>query len=168
MKKDNVDARTLRAVNDDLMALLRREDLSKLTMYDYHGFAKVRIPGEKLDPIAARHGADGQDIQAEIVGVMCDLSREGHVHKNAWAYCTVLGAKEHFEQVRGGYVRKWNEWMPVKSGDVIDIPPGTPHTFSVAPGGTLYFLSVQSPPIVDEHGEDDYYQIEHVPPPFEQ
>ena len=43
--------------------------------------------------------------------------------------------------------------------DVRDIPPGTPHGFTIAPDGYLAFLSVQSPPIERPDGADDYHRV---------
>jgi len=155
---------TLRAISADLIASI--QGLSKgrfdelFSMKDYHGFIKSRFPDEMLRATLKPYGYTPETIQIGLVQVDTDLSNEIHFHKKAHAYTVVLGEGEHVEGPRDGLIYKDGVWSDAVPHQEIDIPPGTPHTFSVKPGGTLTFLSVQTPPIEDTAGHDDYYHPE--------
>ena len=127
---------------------------------DYHGFAKRRLPEHVLKPMLAPYGLTPRDIQVELVGVFDDLSREAHTHARAHALACVLGRREGLLEPVAGYAFVSDRWLEAISGMTIDIPPGTVHTFAVKPGGVLYFLSVQAPPIEDGAGGDDYVRVQ--------
>lgn len=137
-----------------------------IAMKDYHGFAKSRLPERILGSILMPYGLTPADIQVEIVAVTSDLSHEIHLHKEAHAFATILGAAEHVDNPRRAYGFKGGDWFPVTSCERVDIPEGIPHTFTVTePGGILYFLSVQAPPIEREGGADDYQMVSGPKPP---
>ena len=114
---------------------------------DYRGFGKSRT---------ALYTYDGNhpDIECEVVKVNSNLTDQIHLHKDACAYIRIIGEAEGFENPRNASYFLGTTWMPAKFNDALLIPPQTPHGFSVSPGGILYFVSVQSPPIVGEHHED--------------
>ena len=124
---------------------------------DYHGFIKSRIPSDFLEKVLAPFHVGLADIQIEIVQVNTDLSKEIHYHKDSFAYVVCLGHEHKTEDPKGAKVFLNGAWAPIHMGDVVQIPPGTPHGFTVAEGGVLVFMSVQSPPI--EHGGDDDYHL---------
>ncbi len=127
----------------------------------YEGFEKSRIPRCYLEEIKAlRSVIDLNNIQAELVRVPSGSKTDKpHYHKKSDAYVICLGyqdrmpdpchALRYYCRV-GGH----DHWLPFAVNEEIAIPRGSHHGFCIKPGGTLYFLSVQSPPISSEHHND--------------
>lgn len=155
---------TLQKITEEILSLFRSSATFKDTipMKDYHGFEKGRIPSEALETIAARYAVTAEELQVELVRVTKDLSDEVHVHHHSRAYCIILGKQEGLETPRDAFAYIDNQWSSVREGEAINIPPQTAHGFTVKRGGILYFLSVQTPPIEDGHGHDDYERVERV------
>lgn len=127
---------------------------------DYHGFSKTRLPEDFLQKVLALHGETKENMQIEIVGVHADLTNEVHKHENSDAFVVILGLHTNFAEPFNAQAYKNNHWEFVTEGQEIEIPRGTPHGFTVAVNaGSLFFLSIQTPPIVDEHGTDDYVKV---------
>ncbi|MDB5189176.1 MAG: hypothetical protein JWL82_133 [Parcubacteria group bacterium] len=145
-----------RIVDDFLWLLEGNRKLRTLEMVDYHGFSKVRLPEDVVEAVTQMHGKHSTDVQAELVAVHTDLSHEIHLHRNSCAYNVVLGKRDGFPNAKGAKVFLRDRWLDIRAGDQVEIPHGTTHGFTVKPGGLLYFLSVQTPPIVSTEGEDDY------------
>lgn len=158
----------LQKITEEILDLFRSDPdfKSKIPLKDYHGFEKGRIPSGVLYDIASKYNVTPEELQAELVKVTQDLSDEIHSHHNSRAYCILLGEREGLEAPREGFAFLVNKWSSVSAGETIDIPPETAHGFTVKPGGVLYFLSVQTPPIEDEHGHDDYERIAGIEKPF--
>lgn len=155
---------TLNQIGEAVLEILTRPNFSnRLTWKDYHGFLKARIPQQDFVAIAHQHHFDAEAYQAEIVEVKKDLSDEVHLHRNSRAFCIVLGQHHGFHEARKAFTYLNDQWNPVKAGDVIDILAGTPHGFTIQPGGELFFLSIQTPPIEGVSG-DDYEKVEDAPP----
>ncbi len=157
-------------VKEDLEGLARRvvEKLQREPFYlsgfvDYHGFEKQGFPEGWLDSLVAELGQTC--VQAEIVRVRHDLTGAIHIHRQAYARCVILGTRTRVETPRDAYAFLRDHWFKVDEEMVVDVPPGTPHGFTVRDGGVLYFLSVQSPPIIGE--EEDYAGVISVPLPSE-
>lgn len=153
---------TLKKISDEIVAVFRRlppEAVSNMIeMIDYHGFWKTRLPDTFLHSILAPHGLSSDEVQIEIVKVDTDLTREVHFHAHAHAMIYALGRSEGLANASRAVAYRHNTWQGIQSGEEVDIPPGTPHGFSVEPEGELWFLSVQAPPIVGE-GSDDYHHV---------
>ena len=147
------------AVRAKLRAMSEDKVRETLVMADYHGFAKARFPESFLAEVVKPHNLKPQDVQLEVVHVGCDLTNEIHLHREATAIAVCLGPEEHFPAPKFAQGFLTDHWFDVSVGDVVDIPAGTPHGFTVSEGGTLTFLSVQSPPIVREDGHDDYVRL---------
>lgn len=130
-----------------------------LRFADYHGFRKSRPPESIVTGILQARRLPAPAFQIDVVSVETDLTHEVHYHEHACAYVIVLGTTSGFPDPQGGYVFLQNSWNVVSAGQEVFIPPGVPHGFTVNPGGHLYFLSVQSPPIVRDDGHDDYVRI---------
>ena len=135
-----------------------------MVVAEYHGFGKARLPDDLLREVLTPHGLTPDEVQVEVVKVERDLSDEVHYHARSVAYVVALGSEDHFSDppLRGrAFVN--GRWQRFEKGDELTIPPGTPHGFTVwgtgGGRGTLYFLSVQSPPIVGPREEDDYHRI---------
>lgn len=157
-----IPASTLKRISDDIVAIFRtlhpRAVSEMISMIDYHGFWKTRLPDNFLRSILEPHGLNADDVQIEIVKVDTDLTREVHFHAHAHAMIYALGKSEGLQDASRALAYRHNTWREIASGEEVDIPPGTPHGFSVEPQGELWFLSVQAPPIVGE-GHDDYHQV---------
>ena len=159
----SVSGSQLKNIGDELQGMLRRLPMGGLaqmiSMVTYHGFHKSRLPATFLQSVLGPHGLDAQDVQIEIVKVDADLTGEIHYHAQAHAYIRVLGPAEWLDAATAALAYRDGAWKPVTSGQELDIPPGAAHGFSVEPGGVLWFLSVQAPPIVGE-GTDDYHNVD--------
>lgn len=158
-----ISHRTLKSIGDDILVVLRRlspdATSAMLSMIDYHGFWKSRLPPAFVQPILEPYHLRAEEVEIEIVKVDTDLSSEVHYHEHAHAVICALGQAEGMETAEGALVYQGGGWRKIQSGEEIDIPPGTPHGFSVEHDGVLWFLSVQAPPIVSHQGADDYHHV---------
>lgn len=123
---------------------------------DFHGFKKSALPAQIVDPIRQRFGFSERELQIEVAGVLTDLTHEIHSHRRSQAHVTCIGENFGLPDPRDGYIFLGQRWFPMKLGDSFDIPTSVEHGFTVDEGGLLYFLSVQSPPLVSEDGQEDY------------
>jgi len=146
----------------EIVAIFRNDSnfVKDISLRDYHGFMKGLIPNSTLEEISKKLDVDPKSIQAELVRVHQDLSKEIHLHKQSHALCIILGGGEHLSNPKHAFALKNGKWMGVSKGDVFNIPPGTSHGFTVEDGGILYFLSIQSPPIENADGSDDYVKLD--------
>jgi mannose-6-phosphate isomerase-like protein (cupin superfamily) len=155
--------RTLKNIGADILRVLQcmsPEAVSGvLTMVDYHGFWKSRLPHNLLQPVLGPYRLQPHELQIEIVKVDTDLTAEVHYHEFAHAVIYALGEGQGFDAASRALAFQEGEWRRIQSGAEIDIPPGTPHGFTVERGGVLWFLSVQAPPIVSHVGADDYHHV---------
>lgn len=152
---------TLQNIAQEVVGLFHSDVTFKdtITMKDYHGFQKARIPLEDLENIVKKYSITTELLQVELVKVTQDLSDEIHIHHISQAYCIVFGDNEGLEPPKDAFVFINDHWSPVKQREAILITPKTKHGFTVKPGGILYFLSVQTPPIENKHGQDDYEKV---------
>ena len=133
-----------------VQALLRFED--------YHGFQKSRLPDTFVRTILKPFGYQPEDLQIEVIWVVSDLRHELHYHKNSFAFLHILGSGDHFNNPKRAFGYNDRAWISLQAGDEWLIPPKTTHGFTVDPGGVMYFLSIQYPPIV--YGAvDDYHRV---------
>lgn len=154
---------TLQHIAESIIGKLKtvspEESAKLLTMSDYHGFLKSRLPEDFLNDILMPFHLTPEEVQIEIVKVDRDLSKEVHYHEGSFAHCVCLGESDRVENPRNAKAFLEDKWFPVKAGDVVPIPAGTRHGFTVEDGGVLIFLSVQAPPI-ERDGNDDYHRVE--------
>jgi mannose-6-phosphate isomerase-like protein (cupin superfamily) len=164
----SLDARVLEPLSKDIVKLFRDRSgyAQSIPLTDYHGFQKGKVPSEDIGRLASEYGVNPNQIQAELVLVNSDLSGEVHKHSKAHAYCTILGSTDGVDDPRNAFAFLADNWSPVRAGNVADIPPNTPHGFTIKPPGILYFLSVQSPPIEGKGGHDDYIRVGNIPRQF--
>jgi|GEM_PF-1591439 len=157
-KIERIELGTLQQIAESILTKLKaasvEESAELLKMNDYHGFLKSRLPEAFLSDILTP-----EQVQIEIVKVDRDLSKEIHYHEGSFAYCVCLGEEHRTENPRDAKAFFKDKWSPVHAGDIVAIPAGTPHGFTVENGGVLIFLSVQAPPI-EQDGNDDYHRIE--------
>jgi mannose-6-phosphate isomerase-like protein (cupin superfamily) len=154
-----VNQETLKKIADLVLEKIeqrtKEEVVGILNMANYHGFLKSRLPEEFLTSVLSPFGLTTDDVQVEIVEVTKDLSDEVHYHEHAFAYVICMGEKYHVASPKNAKAFLKDHWFPVKDSDIVEIPAGTKHGFTIDEGGALTFLSVQAPPIVG-HGKDDY------------
>ncbi len=157
-----VDSEVLGKIANAILAKLKSSSVLEseriFKTVDYHGFLKSRIPVDFLEEILSPFRLTTEDMQIEIVKVETDLSKEVHYHANSFAYVVCLGSEYRAEDPRGAKAFLSDTWFSICTGDVVKIPPRTPHGFTVENGGVLVFLSVQSPPI-EQGGVDDYHKV---------
>jgi mannose-6-phosphate isomerase-like protein (cupin superfamily) len=154
---------TLQSIAESILVKLKEaspeESKRLLQMNDYHGFLKSRFPEDFLSDILSPFQLTPAEVQIEIVKVDRDLSKEIHYHEASFAHCICLGEEYRVENPRGAKAYLKDSWSRVQAGDIVPIPAGTPHGFTVEEGGVLIFLSVQAPPI-ERDGNDDYHKID--------
>ncbi len=131
--------------------------ISDSELVDYHGFGKWRFPKKLTKHALGGMNLDVDKLQVEIIRVTTDLRHEVHLHKEAYAVTIVLGNWHHFLNPLFAQAYIGEQWEEVAENQVINIPPHTPHGFTVNGKGVLYFLSIQTPPIVGDDGRDDYF-----------
>ncbi len=133
-------------------------------MVNYHGFAKVNL-ADVLHGDLIEAAMFAPNLQVEFVRVSGDQSQEVHVHRVASAVAWCLGPMEGFPPPSGALSFGGEGWAEFTDGMKLRVPAGLPHGFTVRPGGLVYFLSVQSPPIVSFDGRDDYHRVAAPPAP---
>lgn len=158
----SVTPQTLKEIADKVLENLRQlpadEMKAIVNMGDYHGFLKSRLPEEFLSSILSPFNLTSKDVQIEVVEVATDLTHEVHYHEHSFAYCVCMGEEYHVKAPEKAKAYLVDHWAPVQDKDIVEIPAGTPHGFTIEEGGTLTFLSVQAPPIVHDN-HDDYIRI---------
>ncbi len=162
----NFDLSLLQQITQDIyrrLLDLSRQDgrqlVEMLSMQEYHGFGKARLPESFVAEVLHPYGVRTVDVQAEVIRVSTDLSKEIHFHKESTACVIILGREVYLDDPKSALAYVRDHWAEVCAQEEILIPRGTAHGFTVdvEQGGILYFLSVQAPPIVRDDGHDDYY-----------
>ncbi len=134
-------------------------------MTKYHDFEKFRLPEDFLRGIIAERQYAGLDgltpdmIQLEIAKVTGDLRHQVHRHLRSNAVVIILGGLNPFPLALNARMYYGTGWFSIGSQEVIRIHAGIFHGFTVGKGGILYFLSVQSPPLMKEGEYDDYEKL---------
>ena len=156
-----------RAVNSSLLWVITRNIVSwieaegnefwkYLEFANYHGFMKAKLTPAWMLRIIRFYGIEEGSVQVEIVRVESDLSDQVHRHHKSHACVVVLGTEHRVADPKNAFRYLDGTWSPVSANQHVNIPPGRVHGFTVRHGGSMYFLSVQSPPIEGEDGHDDY------------
>ncbi len=101
-------------------------------------------------------GYEPNQLQIEIVQVNQDLSDQVHYHQFSHAFIYVLSNENNFPDPINALAYTNDQWESISKHYHSLISPNTPHGFTVKQNGLLYFLSVQTPPIVHD-GFDDYH-----------
>jgi mannose-6-phosphate isomerase-like protein (cupin superfamily) len=100
-------------------------------------------------------GRPDKDVEVSLVRLMDKGQYPQHVHHKSDAYFIIVSGT--------AVLLSGTERSAVSPGDRVDIPRGKPHGFELAEGHALEFISIQSPPIKDEHsGEEDFHLISQV------
>ncbi len=128
-----------------------------LTTVKYHGFQKSRFPEAFLRQVLTPQGLTSQDVQVEVVYVDEHSPHALHHHVHTNAMVAVLGGSEHFDEPVAAEIYE-GIWVNAEVEDLFLLPAGRKHGFMVGTGGRLWFLSVQSPPIVGEGRDEDFVE----------
>jgi hypothetical protein len=126
-----------------------------LPMRNYHGFKKCALPEALVAPILRENGFAPREVQVEVVRVTGDLAHMKHHHEQSAAVCLVLGPRTQCPPPTRAEYYLHHSWSDVENEEqIISIAAGETHGFTVERDGDLWFLSVQSPPIETENGDD--------------
>lgn len=91
-----------------------------------------------------------------LVRLQPDTAYAQHVHWHSDALLIVTAG--------AGTLMSGHDRRPVAAGDVVAIPRGMPHGFAVA-ATRLEFVSIQSPPILDEATGEEDFELVAMPDP---
>jgi quercetin dioxygenase-like cupin family protein len=124
---------------------LSEDNLSKREKRTFAGFEIV----SSLD------GNEYPNVEVSLVRLNKEGKYPQHIHNNSDAYLIITEGSAVF--------LSGQEKTILNKGDRKDIPRGTPHGFELQSGEGLEFISVQCPPIKDEHtGEEDFHLVDLV------
>lgn len=138
---------------------LTREQFERMLRFEtYHGFQKSRLPDEYLTKLLVAYNISPHNLQIEIVEVTSGR-REIHYHETTHAVCLIMGSQEHVADPVAAQAYLGDGWFGVSAGSVLWIPRLLHHGFVVdsAKRGTLWFLSLQTPPLNDGRDHDDFH-----------
>lgn len=159
MNRTNIS--DLRHIAQSIISLFTNDKTNELqknlTFIDYHGFAKSRLPENVIAEVLKPFSYSSEQLQIEIVRVNNDLTDQVHYHQFSHAFICVLSKENNFHAPINALAYKNDKWVEIDKNYQDFIYPNTPHGFTVSKNGLLYFLSVQTPPIV-HNGFDDYHQ----------
>jgi len=148
-----------RLANTVLGRLRQPHDYATKKYPNYHDFGKLRFPDELLEQWCDQLAIVVAQWQVEIGLVSGDLTHQKHHHNHADAWIEVLGPEFGFPKPENFQKYVDGVWVPARAGEIVEIPAGKVHGFTIKPGctGKAYFLTIQTPPIVGTGGEDDYH-----------
>lgn len=138
------------AVMNYLQKNLGRDEL---IWNDYHGFPIAEVPDSWVKDIRKSFGLKKKDYTLQIGKCLKDYSEPDHYHKIGHQLVIALGPHCGFTEPEG----------TISIGDIVFdaiedkvyyFNTNIPHGFR----GEFYFINIQNPPLVDEEGNDDYYQ----------
>lgn len=131
---------------------------------EYHNFWKVRIPfGWYKDCLEALDYGE-EDMLVEVARIRGNHAKDLHYHKISHALCIILGPQSGFPEVAGGAVIIDNRNITAYEGLECYFPTGCKHTFhggddtdGLDNSNDMYFISIQSPPLLTKENDDFYW-----------
>lgn len=130
---------------------------------EYHNFWKARLPVHWYEGILLDLGLDTKDVLVEIAKVKGDHAKDLHYHKISHAICIVLGPQTGFPEVSMGRVVRNADTYIAEENLECYFPTECRHTFHGGVStednddGSLYFISIQSPPLLSKENDDFYF-----------
>ena len=124
---------------------------------EYHNFAKVRIPFWWYQDIMQALDLDTSEVLVEVARVKGSHTEDLHYHKMSHAICVILGDETGFKNGGVGLIQLGNQTYNAIEGKECYFPVGIPHTFHGGSSSDLYFISVQSPPLLTKENDDFYF-----------
>lgn len=137
------------------------ELMSELTYVNYHNFSKSRLPFYWYQDLLNVMNLTTDDVLVEIVKVDGNHNDELHYHKISHALCIILGPQTGFNNCYSATIIKDSDIITSEEDLEVYFPSFCKHTFNVANSkkmGSLYFLSIQSPPLLTKT-KDDFYLV---------
>lgn len=134
--------------------------MSELDYTYYHNFSKTRLPFYWYEDLLKMLDLTTDDVLVEIAKVEGNHTNDLHYHKISHALCIILGPQTGFNDCYFGEIVKDNK--VIRSYEELEcyFPSFCKHTFN-APfsdtTGALYFLSIQSPPLLTRTRDDFYF-----------
>ncbi|NYZ70447.1 hypothetical protein H0A36_31020, partial [Endozoicomonas sp. SM1973] len=101
-------------------------------------------------------GAKKSDLTLQVGKCVQTYDGKDHYHKMGHQLVVVMGSECGFSDVLSGSTMKvGNEIYPAIAGEPYYFATNIPHNFR----GEFYFINLQNPPLIDENGVDDYYEL---------
>jgi quercetin dioxygenase-like cupin family protein len=111
---------------------------------------KEVIKAEGFTVTLAIDGGPDKNVEVSLVEIRSEGEYPQHVHKKSDAFFVVVSGEAYFLSGK--------EKTLLKQGEKVQIPRGTPHGFELEDGKSFQFISIQSPPIINEEtGEQDFH-----------
>lgn len=176
-KLSKVSREALDVIGDELTDMLRRKPAAEIfdwsTKKDYHGFDKMSIRKEILQPFIERYNLEPEGLEVILIGLKSNYPGSVHAHPIAHALCVMLAEAEGFPNPVNAYAlveENWSPtsesdslgmaggkgtWFPITVGDRIYNPTNVAHGFTVQGEGQCYLTCIQSPGI-DQPKRDDW------------
>lgn len=138
------------ATMDYLQKNLGRDELE---WEDYHGFPIAEVPDIWIKNIRKSFGLKKKDYTLQIGECLPTYSANDHYHKIGHQLVIVLGPHCGFKEPIGKMIIGPNEYLAIEDRTYY-FNTNIPHNFR----GEFFFINLQNPPLVDEEGNDDYYE----------
>ena len=124
---------------------LSQENISKRETRTFAGFEIVDSLDGRQNPL----------VEVSLVRLLKEGQYPQHIHDKSDAYFIISKGKAIF--------LSGQDKSEMVEGDRKEIPRGTPHGFEISDGQTFEFISLQSPPIKDEHtGDEDFRLVDRI------
>ena len=130
---------------------------------EYHNFWKVRLPYHWYSDVMKTLDLTMDDLLVEVARIKGNHAKDLHYHKISHAICIVLGEKTGFNPTPYDSAVQINKEIEFAYEDLeCYFPTGCYHTFygsihDQGDDGDLYFISIQSPPLLTEENDDFYW-----------
>ena len=130
---------------------------------EYHNFWKCRLPYHWYSDLLEMLDLDKDDLLVEVARIKGNHAKDLHYHKISHAICIVLGENSGFTKTPwDSAVQIDGEVMIAHEDMECYFPTGCKHTFYGSASdnsdlGDLYFISIQSPPLLTEENDDFYW-----------
>lgn len=140
--------------------------INKVGYTEYHNFWKCRLPLSWYKGILDTLYIDPEDLLVEVAKVKGNHAKDLHYHKISHAICIVLGPETGFPPCYYGSVVIDRQISPSDENLECYFPTMCEHTFHGGistednEDGSLYFISIQSPPLLTKENDDFYFVYE--------
>lgn len=143
-------------------SIMRR--LEKDIRYEeYHNFWKCRLPLSWYQEVLELLHLSEDDLLVEVARIKGNHAKDLHYHKISHAICIILGLNTGFNSVPyDSAVQINSEFINAYEDLECYFPVGCHHTFygsvnDKSDSGDLYFISIQSPPLLTKDNDDFYW-----------
>lgn len=140
-----------------------KERLESIGYEEYHNFWKCRLPVEWYEDLLVALDLTSDDLLVEVARVKGNHAKDLHYHDISHAICVVLGPQCGFSKVPTDAAVQNGTDIKIAFEDMeCYFPQGRNHTFygstyDKSDEGDLYFISIQSPPLLTSNNDDFYW-----------